>query len=118
MDFFDAPLNPMRAMNNEWDESAGRMPVLRFVGAAWDATLVLLFGVGVYAVITDGYGLGLGAGVQGLVFTLGGFVVWALLLALFFRPVGRAAILRVVALLRFIYKILRSLFGGPIEPNE
>ena len=51
-------------------------------------------------------------------FTLGGFVVWALLPTLFFHPVGRAAILRVVALIRFIYRILRSLLDGPTEPNE
>jgi len=105
-------------MNSEWDESAGRMPVFRFVSYAWDATLVPLFGVGVSVVIADGYGLGLGAGVQGLFFTLGGFVVRALLLALFFRPVGRAAILRVVALIHFIYRTFRSLAGGPTEPNE
>ncbi len=109
---FEEPINPMRAMNNEWRERVEKMPALRFVGYTWDAVLVFLFILMAHAVLTDGSGLGLGAGLQGLLFTLGGLTAWALILALFFRPVGRGAILKVVAVMRFIQTIWRALFGS------
>ncbi len=115
---FEEPINPMRAMNMEWQERAEKTQALRFVGYAWDAILVFLFGWGAYTVLTDPFGLGLVGGFEGLLFTVGGLAVWALILGLFFRPVGRAAILKILALIRFIHKIARFVFGGPTRPDE
>ncbi len=93
------------------------IPALRFVGYALDVVLAYLFGWGVYTVLTDGYGLGVRAGPEGVFFTLGGLATWALLLALFFRPVGRVASLQMVAVIRFLHKVFWYLFGGPRGPT-
>jgi hypothetical protein len=115
---FEEPINPIRAMNTEWQERVEQISFLRFAGLAWDAVLVFLFGLVAYLVLTDGYGLGFGAGLAGLFFTLGGLAVWALLLALFFRLVGRGAMLRTVSLILFMQRILRRLFGGPAKSGQ
>lgn len=114
---FEEPINPMRAMNNAWDERVQQRPPLRFVGYAWDAILFFLFCYGAFAVLSDPYGLGLGGGWQGVFFTVGGLGVWAVFVGLFLRPVGRGGMLKVLAFLAFIGRLMRALWGGPKAPK-
>lgn len=115
-EFFDAPTNPMRAMNEKWQEAVEKTPPLRFVGYVWDAILVVLYVLSGRAVLADG--LGLGHTVEPVFFTVAGFVLVALVLIFFFRPVGRAAVLQAVRLVRFIRKTLFALLGGPPQAKE